>query len=142
MKPPLPTQGFMAYDPQGRGDIDTLRRAAASCHSAVAGITGETWISCVRAGWSVRRIIILPADQPMEELDRPGESFSGSPPVPDLDQLRAEWALAKGFVLPPEPPIISRAAYRRSKGAPKPVEIPGLGEPGTVTSWLLRCGDV
>lgn len=67
----------MAYDPQGKGDIDFLRRSPASCHSAVANTMGIPWLAAVRLGWSVRAVRIRPAGEPETEL-------IARPPVPDL----------------------------------------------------------
>jgi hypothetical protein len=115
----------MAYKPDGSGDLDTLRRNAASCHSAVAGITGDTWLSCVRAGWSVRRVRILPADQPVEELDRPGEPLS-------LRYTPEE-------LVAPEPPVVTHAKARR-KVTPRTPEKLDAVAPFDSPSWIIRCG--
>lgn len=77
MDNPSPIDGYMAYDAQGKGDIDFLRRSPASCHSAVSNTKGIPWLALVRLGWSVRPVRIRPAGEPEEEL-------IARPPVPDL----------------------------------------------------------
>lgn len=71
MKPPQTIEAYCAYDPEGKPDVDFLRRNASSCHSAVSNHLGVPWLACVRLGWAVRRVQINPSDMAEPELDRP-----------------------------------------------------------------------
>ena len=85
----LPVEAHCAVGPDGKIDIDLIRRSQASCHTAAQNIQGGTWAGLVRNGWRVVRVVIGPvAEVEAAPLDvavapsRPVAAVADSPPSP------------------------------------------------------------
>ena len=114
MRPPQRIDGFMAYDPQGKGDIDFLRRSPASCHSAVSNTLGMSWLAAVRQGWSVRPVSIVPAGEAEVELvDRPPTVELVAPPPPAVPFVISR------PISPPRPRLLGGVVRLLHCGDPK-----------------------
>ena len=74
-----PVEAVCAIGPDGKIDIDLIRRNPASCQAAAKSITGLPWPRAVQLGWRTVRVRIVAAGSPEAEEPMP-EPVRPSPP--------------------------------------------------------------
>lgn len=89
----IPAEAYCAVGPDGRIDIDLVRRNPASAHSAAGNVHGLPWPRMVGKGWRVIPVRVLPAGDVEAEVSAPTltrapskpRSVRRPPPDPPLD---------------------------------------------------------
>lgn len=73
VRPIIPAEAFCAVGPDGKIDIDLVRRNRASAQHAAGAVNGTTWAALASQGWQVIDVIVLPR----------GSGMTGVPSAPE-----------------------------------------------------------
>lgn len=121
----IPTHAYCAVGPDGKIDIDLVRRNPASAHSAAGNVHGLPWPRMVGKGWRVIPVRVAPAGEVEAEVSAP------IPPRPPSKPSSARRP-------PPDPPL--DPSYHLTDGEYLRLAATMAGK-GRTPVPMLRCGE-